>query len=69
MKIHFRIACYNLSGAVALFLTACAPSATSKPDSGAGTDGASAARNPGADSKPVKDSVAAPKSLMRLLPV
>jgi len=73
MKTHFRIACYNLlAGAVALFLTACAPSATSKPDSGA-ADGASAARNPGGDQQAgegqrggTKESDAAASSLKQL---
>jgi peptidoglycan-associated lipoprotein len=73
MKAHFRIACYNLIGAIALFLTACAPSATSKPDSGAGTQGSSAARNPDADRQAgegqrgsTKESDAAASSLKQL---
>jgi len=72
MKSHFRIACYNLlAGAVALFLTACAPSATSKPDSGS-TD-ASAARSLGGDQQAgegqrggPKESDAAASSLKQL---
>jgi peptidoglycan-associated lipoprotein len=73
MKTHFRIACYNLLGAVALFLAACAPSTTSKPDSGAAKEGSSATGNPGADRQAgegqrggTKESDAAASSLKQL---
>ena len=73
MKVHFRIACYSAIGTVAIVLTACSPSATSKPDSAAGTQGSSAARNSGADTQAgegqrggTKESDAASSSLKQL---
>jgi len=72
MKRHFRIACYNLCGALALSLAACAPTATSKPDA-AGGAGPAGARTSGADQKTgegqrgnPKESDAASSSLKQL---
>lgn len=71
MDSHFRIACYNIIGAMALLLVACAPSATSKPDAGTGP---SAANKPGATDRQTgegqrggtKESDAASSSLKQL---
>lgn len=47
---HFRMACYIYVAIVGLALAACAPSATTKPDT-ASSPASAAARNPGADQR------------------
>jgi hypothetical protein len=64
--MHCKMACYIFGMIVGLSLAAGAPSATTKPDT-ASSPG-SAARDPGADNKPVKGSVAVVENRMRLLP-
>jgi peptidoglycan-associated lipoprotein len=50
MMTHFRMACYICVAIVGLTLAACAPSATTKPDTAA-SPGSATARNPGADQR------------------
>jgi peptidoglycan-associated lipoprotein len=48
MNINFKMACYNLIGAAAIAMVACAPSSTTAPGTGASAPG-TAAKAPGPD--------------------